>query len=320
MMKTMISSVQKNRYATSWHYLAVAGVAALAWTVDSHAQFWTLSGVPSDVSADGAVVVGDNNSSGEYFEWTAATGMMDIGGVTAGGGVGGTARISDDASRVSGTNFNTVSGFHEISYYERGTSQWTSVGGIGAPCSTEISSGWDISADGNHIVGLGWLTCADAHAVQWTDGGSVVDLGSSVANESSRANGVNADGTVVAGWQDGAGREGAVWINGVQTVISGTGEGTAVSDDGQYVVGIGGSATVANGVAQAWRWSQGGGLEPLGAIVPGSPFPPAPRGFATDVSGDGSTVIGFDRSGFGPPVPISEGWNLAGGNGHHAIG
>lgn len=218
---------------------------------------------PWDASNVGPVVVGENGATGEYFEWTSVGGVVDIGGVIAGGGVGGTPRISDDAMRVGGTDFNTVSGFHELSLYDRILGTWTNLGGIGSSCSTEISSGWGISGDGNHIVGLGWFTgCADAHAMQWDQGGGNTDLGSSVAGESSRANGVNFDGTVAVGWQDGAGREGAVWINGVQTVLAGTSEAQAVSDDGTWVAGIGGSATL----NEAYRWSQGTGLEPLGSL------------------------------------------------------
>ena len=64
---------------------------------------------------------------------------------------------------------------------------------------------------------------------------------------SSRANGCNADGTVVVGWQDSTSgfRQGAVWNDGVQTLITlGTngaalGEASGCSADGTWVVGNG---------------------------------------------------------------------------------
>ena len=306
-------------WAAFWGLLAACG-AFLGHPQQVSAQFWEVNGVPTDASGDGSVIVGDNTTTGQYFMWTAATGAMDIGGAIAGGGVGGTARISNDGSRVGGTNLNSASGFFEMSYYETASGTWTPVGGIGAACSNELSSGWNISGDGNHMVGLGWLSCADAHAMQWTEGIGTSDLGSSVLNQSSRANAVSTDGKVVAGWQDGNGREAAVWDNGVQTVLSGTGEAGGVSDDGQFVVGIGGSATVAGGVAQAWRWSAATGLEPLGTITTPSPFPPSPRGFASGINADGSLVVGFDRTGFGPPVPISRGWVWQEGSGMMPLG
>ncbi len=290
---------------------AIVGLLAAVGTAQAGVGFWDLgSGYsPEDGTFDGSTIVGSNQITGEYFMWTPGGGATDIGGVIAGNGVGGQARISDDGSRVSGTDLNRVTNFHEMSIYDTTTGTWTALGGIGGSSDSEVSSGWGMSRNGQHVVGLGWTTgsSGNGRAIQWTDGGSgVTDLGSTTTR-SSRANAVDESGNVVVGWQDSdsGSRQAAVWNNGVQTIIQGPGgsfltEATAVSGDGEWVVGIGATGS-AN---EAWRWSAATGMQQLGSILGGG-FPP-PRGFAVDVSHDGSTVLGFDR-GFGPPTG-GEGW------------
>jgi hypothetical protein len=264
----------------------------------------------SGLSFDGTVAAGTNPS--QYFTWTEATGVLGIGGQVAGGGVGGQAKISDDGTRISGTDFNPTSGQFEMSYYDTSTSLWNNLGGIGAVCTTgagpdETSSGWGISNDGSSVVGLGWFTfCSQAHAIQWDESsGMTDDLGSTVVDRSSRANGTNMDGSVVVGWQDRTDgfRQGAVWDNGVQTIVMTDGgdpasEASDVDAAGNWVVGIGGFATS----SEAWRWSPSTGLEQLGLICDGC-F--QPRGFATGISNDGSVIVGFNREfPFGTTVPF----------------
>ncbi len=260
---------------------------------------------PFDATGDGSLVVGSDEVAGHYFEWTASGGMIGIGGASAGNGVGGQPQVSEDGARVGGTTFNGASGFYEMSLLDRATGVWTPLGGIGGTSGSSASSGWGISGDGNHVVGLGWINAGEAHGIHWTAGSGTVDLGSSAPNMSSRANAVDHDGDVVVGWQDSAlERNGAIWINGVQSLIttpSGglVGEAGAVSDDGQWVVGMGGVSTN----DEAWRWSQATGLEQLGSLGLGGIFP---VGFATGISGDGSVIVGMDRP-IGPATS-GEGW------------
>jgi uncharacterized membrane protein len=263
----------------------------------------------SGLSADGSVAAGTNFD--EYFIWSANAGLTGIGGQVPGGGIGGQARISDDGTRVSGTTFNAATGFFEMSYYDVTSSTWTPLGGIGAFCpggpGDETSSGWGISNDGTSVVGLGWFDfCGPAHAIQWTESsGMTSDLGSTVMDRSSRANGVNADGSVVVGWQDRMDgfRQGAVWDGGVQTIVeTPSGDPASEAQDvdaaGEWVVGLGGFATA----DEAWRWSAATGLEQLGMDCPGCFLP---RGFATGISNDGSVIVGFNREfPFGRTVPF----------------
>lgn len=284
--------------------LAGAVMAVLALESTAQVTFHNLgSAGPTDLSADGTVAVGDQG--GSYFRWTAVGGVVPIGGVSAGGGVGGQAKVSASGQLVGGTNFNPVSGLHELSRYDVGTGTWTFLGGLGASSGSETSSGWDISADGQHQVGLGWINAGGAHAITWNQGSGVVDLGSTVPNRSTRANAVDDDGTVVYGWQDSSTgfRQGARWIGGVQTLIfqngNMMGEAGACSADGTYAVGVG----VGSNGFQPYRWSEAGGAVNLG-LLPGISNP---RAGATAISADGSQVIGYVRP-FGQPATFGRGF------------
>lgn len=285
--------------------LGLATAACCATSVFASGTYYNLgTGLTAyGVSADGSLVAG---YGAQYFLWTADGGLVNIGGAPPGGGIGGRPDVSDDGSRVGGTAFNPASGLAELSYYDVAAQQWVHLGGIGGPCSTELSSGWGISGDGKHVVGLGWLTCSPAHATQWTEGTGTFDLGSTVPGRSSRANEVDFDGNVVVGWQDAASgfRQGAVWIDGVQTIILNAannqvlGEASDVSADGTWVVGSG----VSSNSFHAWRWSSATLGQSLGA-------PPVVgwRGAATSISADGSRIVGFNRP-FPGPATFGQGF------------
>lgn len=277
--------------------LAVGATASAA----SAQQFWNLGAgfTPTDGNFDGSVIVGQSQAIGQGFVWTAGTGAVGIGGDP----ITGNFRITDDGLRIAGTVFNAVSDGTEMGLYDRTTGLWSYLGGIGGQSDASISSVWGMSRDGQHVVGLGWVNAGNAHAVRWSQGTGLVNMGSTVAGRSSRANAVSNDGRVIAGWQDGVTgfRQGAVWIDGVQTLITDAdgfevSEAGGVSGDGRWVVGNGAAGS------EAWRWSADSGYQALGSL--GVVF--NGRGFVSDVSHDGSTILGFDR-GFGFPTG-GEGW------------
>lgn len=244
-------------------------------------------------SADGAVASGQTPS--QYFFWTQATGVVLIGSV----GDSGQPTISDDGLRISGTRVNPDTGLNEIAFFDRGTGVWTNLGGIGGQSGSSVSSGWGMSGDGLSVVGLGWVNAGSAHAIRSDLVGPPVDLGSTAPERSTRANATNFDGSVVVGWQDGVTgfRQGAVWSDGVQTLIFDQNSGGELSEaigvtaDGQWVIGAG---SFANG-DQAYRWSAAAGVESLGHLDPTF------RGAATGISDDGAVIVGFDRP-FGPAL------------------
>jgi probable HAF family extracellular repeat protein len=88
-------------------------------------------------------------------------------------------------------------------------------------------------------------------------------------------------------------------------------DATAISADGSTVVGW---SYDANDVQHAFRWTTAGGSQLLGHL-PGFPNTPAPMATssATDVTADGSVVVGFDAGG---PLPGEGGafiWDAAHG-------
>lgn len=280
--------------------ILAAGIAA-ATTVTTAQEFHILGqGFTPTAISDNGVVAGDSDALGQYFTWTAAGGITAIGGyIPTQPGSGGQASISNDGTRIGGTNLNATTGLAEMAYYDVNTGSWNNLGGIGGSVDGGTSSGWGMSGDGHHVVGLGWLPSAGAHAIQWSEGVGTFDLGSTVAGRSSRANAANGNGSVVVGWQDDSFgfRQGAVWNNGVQTTIFDNDgnqiqEASAVSDDGQWVTGI------ANGNA-GWRYNTF--TQEFGYIdeLPGNFF--MPTAYGTDISNDGRTVIGA-VGGFGPPT------------------
>lgn len=277
-------------------------LAAGAAASSASAQFWDLgNSYLSNQISDTGVVVGDNNATGTYFMWSAGAGAMDIGGVIAVNGPGGVASISRDGQWVAGTN-TRADGTWGMGRYNVSTGTWAELPGMpgGGVIDNSLSSGWGISGDGQTVVGLGWLPNARAHAIAWNQSTGTVDLGSTVADRSSRANATNYDGSVIAGWQDNdfGFRQGAVWVNGSQQLIADAdgqemGEAYTVSDDGRWVGGYQNAGFF--GVGQMWLYNTDTQEHQyLGNI-------PSGQGTAamTAISNDGTMAVG-GTWGFGP--------------------
>jgi uncharacterized membrane protein len=130
-----------------------------------------------------------------------------------------------------------------------------------------------------------------ANAGTWdlVNGGPAMVLPNLIPGRATRANAVNADGSVIVGWQDQftGERTAAKWVNGVEELIltpdgSFNGEAHAVSADGNTIVG-GNYGFLGH---DAWIWQPATGVQPIGL--------PSPESFtALDVSDDGRTVVGF---------------------------
>ncbi|KMQ67548.1 secretion protein [Chryseobacterium sp. FH2] len=255
-------------------------------------------------------IVSMHTSSGEIFKWDASNGLVQIGSITNGYPAAGRTLISSDGTKIASSITNGNTNFNEISTYNVATSTWTNQGGL-VPTGWDgsVSSTWGMTSDGNTVVGLGWLTAANAHAVKWSSATGVIDLGSIIPGRSSRANAVNADGTVIVGWQDEADgtRSGARWVNGVESFITdnngdNVGEAGDVSADGNTIIGA--------SLPEPYVWNSTSGLTYITHPNSSVFF----RGGATGISDDGGTVIGFFRSFPGPPM-AGEGfiWTSAGG-------
>lgn len=255
-------------------------------------------------------VVSMHTSGGGIYMWTAATGIVQIGSISNGYPAAGRTVVSNDGNTIASSLTNAATGFNEISTYNVISSTWVNKGGL-VPTGWDgsVSSTWGMSPSGNTIVGLGWLTASNAHAVKWDETNGVMDLGSMVSGRSSRANAISGDGTVVVGWQDEVTgtRSGAKWVDGVESFITDSngnnvGEAGAVSTDGNTIIGA------AN--PNPYVWKAGTGVTYI--THPNASF--SFKGGATGVSGDGTTVIGYYRA-FGAPPMSGEGfiWTEASG-------
>ncbi|MCF6133132.1 YCF48-related protein [Flavobacterium wongokense] len=219
----------------------------------------------------------------------------------------------------------------EMARYDITNNQWTNLGSLGINVDGNVSGGFDISGDGNTLVGLSWAnpavgngTTLFGHSVAWSAAEGFMDLGSlyDSTNRSTRANAVSHDGNVVVGWQDLNGPwKSAVWRknpaggyfpnefllinpNGSATdEYNQLGECSAVSSDGNWIGGIGDYANN----NEPWIWSQSTGVINLGSLTGGNG-----TGYVASINHDGTMVIGwFDIGPFDPTVPFI--WTPTGG-------
>ncbi len=253
-----------------------------------------VDGTITDVSTDGAWVAGFLNAGGIY-RWNQGTGL-DI--LAPDSSYNRSVGISSDGSRVAASIYNDVGTAGPGLWTE--TSGWTYLGPIpGGGVSGEDGSAYGISDDGTTVTGLAWRSDWRARAFSWTDATGMVDLGATYDDRSSRGSAINADGSVIGGFDEAefGNRRPAVWISGVLTVIEpdGVGEVEAVNSDGDIVGGTAGfdvGAALWTFDGAAWQRTDIG-------YLPGTD--PFDRGAAVlAVTPDGSLAVGYNRSGFGP--------------------
>lgn len=192
--------------------------------------------LPLGVNANGSVIVGGLRTGGGFY-WMPTTGAIYLGG-------DGAVESSRDGGTIVGNAFDARK-IRQAGIWQR-AAEWQLLGSIApnaAPCDDLLSSSFGTSADGKVIVGLAWNGCSIARAFRWEESTGMVDLGSTVAGRSSRANGVSGDGKVVIGWQEHSTgpRQGARWVDGRQELFAGpdgfVGEAHGANSDGSIVVG-----------------------------------------------------------------------------------
>ncbi|KMQ65469.1 secretion protein [Chryseobacterium angstadtii] len=259
--------------------------------------------------SDGGIV-SMHTSAGQIFKWDEINGLVQIGSISNGYPAAGRTLITADGTKIGSSTTNVGTGFNEISTYNTASSSWSNHGGL-VPTGWDghVSSTWGMTSDGNTIVGLGWLTAGNAHAVKWDAVNGVTDLGSMVSGRSSRANAINGDGSVIVGWQDqdNGTRSGAKWVNGTESYITDNnggyvGEAGDVSADGTTIIG--------SAMPNPYVWNSVNGLTYITHPNSSAFF----RGGATGISADGNKVVGFFRAFAAPPMS-GEGfiWTSGGG-------
>lgn len=192
---------------------------------------------PSDVSADGSVIVGQafSGAAFEAFRWTAAGGMVGLGDLVSSGPRGSSAlAVSADGSVVVGSS-STGDAF-----------RWTQETGmiaLGWPPQRGQGVAFDVSSDGSVIVG-------GYPAFRWTEAEGAMPIPDMAScGCTGQANGVSSDGSVVVG--DGA----WIWdaVNGTREItypgwrldrVSG------ISRDGRILFGVG--TDPSGNIEQGW--------------------------------------------------------------------
>lgn len=200
---------------------------------------------------------------------------------------------------------------------------WTTAGGRydfglepGMPAFTAPTS---VSSDGGTLAG--WMRetpQTDVRAFRRTESGLLQDLGVLPNNQSSRANGISGDGSIVVGqcevgpsgnntfgvafrWTQQSGMEALPHLRPEGSMT----QALCISRDGSTIVGLSQTGGIF-GPIEAFSWTQGGGMVPL----PGLPGAPFSRGEANAVNADGSVIVGSapDENGFTRAVK----WTSAG--------
>ena len=229
--------------------------------------------LPLSVGANGFVVVGSFFSGGGLY-WMPTVSSQSIGGTQA-------IAVSLDGKTIAGSALDD-GGFENAAIWQGGR-EWRLLGSIAPdaqPCDRLLSGTFGANDDGRVVVGLAWNGCRIAHAFRWEESTGMVDLGSSVPDRSSRANGVSGDGRVVIGWQENPTgfRQGAKWVGAAQEIIQGpsgfVGEAFAANRDGSLIVGTNCDPLNSVGPPAAWTWTQAEGVRcfpvdrPLGLPAP----------------------------------------------------
>ena len=258
--------------------------------------------VARDVSADGSVVVGHSDSAlvdpgfgREAFRWTRRDGMIALGDLPGGSFSSGALAISNDGKVVVGSGTSGRLGREAFRWTEG-----TGMVGLGElPGGHVGSTAHGVSADGSVIVGTSGSvfsgTVLDDEAFRWTSGTGMTGLGDLEGGDPfSEGADVSADGSIVVGLSESAlGIEAYRWtsqggMTGLGDLPGGLFGSGAVTSDGSVIVGTSGSASG----PEAYRWTAGTGMVGLGDL-PGGQFSSS----ATDVSDDGSIVVGRSRVG-----------------------
>jgi probable HAF family extracellular repeat protein len=212
--------------------------------------------LPADLGQNGFVVLGSTVTV-EAFYWMPTSGVVRIGGTQG-------VAISRDGRTIVGNALDANRNQNAAIWL--GGNEWRLLGPLhpnALPCDQLLSGAFGASDDGRVIVGLGWDGCTFARAFRWEEFTGMVDLGSTVRGQSSRANNVSGDGRVVIGWQEATSgfRQGAMWVGGRQELFMGphgfVGEAFDANFDGSIIVGGGCDPGVEE---QAWVWRPESGI------------------------------------------------------------
>jgi probable HAF family extracellular repeat protein len=242
------------------------------------------------ISSSGVIVGGLRPVGG--FHWMPTSGDVFIGGVSA-------VAVSADGRVIAGTALDANRN-QQAAIWQRGT-EWRLLGSVvpnATPCDSFISGTFGANRDGTVLVGLAWNGCSFARAFRWEESTGMVDLGSTVPNQSSRADAVSGDGRVVVGWQghQTGFRQGARWVDGKQTIFTSPdggliGEANGTNTDGSIIVGQYCQPSTPFDQS-AWMWTAGDGVQCLDVPRRRTAIEGTFGGLAIATSDDGRVIGG----------------------------
>lgn len=259
----------------------------------------------SKISADG-VVVGSAPPQGNVLRWLASASAPDnLGGAPAFTLLNRLPLISADGATIVANRLVSVGNGMTIgvpSVWNRGT-EWTALPRLTLRTSNSVG----MSRDGTRLVGYGWNDSATEQARPWVwsaeQGQQVLPVASATRGGEAWAS--SDDGDVVVGHQfdfpnlpDPRRRFFATrWSEGKMLVLTDEnnvqlGQAFSCSSDCSIVVGGGQGGDPNPGhpnFGQAWLWTEATRGVYLGSLPDAAP---QTTSYATDVSGDGSVIIG----------------------------
>lgn len=266
---------------SGWAGTAQAGISASFQTISS-AQG------ANDMSPDGRWIVGPSTFGPAYRYDTHTSQFLALPNT----GFNAVA-VSDDGQTIVGEM--GTAGVLEAAIWKASTNTWQSIGflpGASEGCGTNISSGYELSADGTVVVGLSWVATCQARGFRWTQATGMVELPLIGSNSSNRASACSANGNVIGGFARGpvTDRSPAIWTwNGSSAVgqfldpaATAMGEIQGINEAGTVLLG--------NWDNKASKWTYPGLVRTQigdGSIIPGW------TGIPLDIANDG-TIVGFD--------------------------
>ena len=272
------------------------GLRAVRWTADGGAVTIGNGAEASDVSADGAVVVGSVWRLGAQraFRWNAADGLVEIPHQPRMEGLSKASAVSADGSVIVGTWGDYWYDMYSEPGYE--AFRWTSGDGMWLIHEFGLTLGFasqavDVSADGTVVVGDVYQWSGDGHGPTYPFAYHALGGMVTLPMEGYSAAAVSADGSVVVGNFGRLSSDDGLLALGALPGQDGS-WASDVSADGSVVVGTSFAGDLAQ--SRAFIWDEANGMRSLADVLGdlGIDLGGWRLEQATGISADGRTIVG----------------------------
>jgi probable HAF family extracellular repeat protein len=240
----------------------------------------------TSISGDGMVAGGMSLAGGQQHavRWTQQLGLVDMGVFP-----GGTQTNVQGVSQGGGVFVGAVTISPVTRAWRWSDGAWTNLGLLPGLPNTASSVAFDVSGDGNVVVG--YCASGSSWGFRWTPSGGMVDIGTFPGFQQVQSFAVSRDGLVVVGGAVVSAGVGHAfrWAGGVMQDL-GTPPGMTSST--AYATNQNGSAVAGRASpdtthSHMFRWTAAGGMQDIG-VLPG--YPNVLSG--ASMSADGSLIVG----------------------------